>query len=290
MATTGYINFQYSTDGGAGGAHAFSHQINFSDFPNTTWKKIKYKRVGTALRLYIDDVLVETYTIGTDDIFTSTRKLRVGAAYNSSASAITKGLDGWIDSLIITTGADIPNPTTATVDGTASGAFCPYVSQGQVRAMVTAITGLDHLEGEEVSVQADGIPENSQTYEVVSGDLTPELPNPAAVVHVGLPYEAKIKLLKASDGNPAGTGQMKKRRISDCGFRVHRSLGFKIGLDEDNLSPVILGDPELPLRSGDLKKLPKTKWDEAAQLLIISDLPVPVFLTAIILKSEVETF
>jgi len=177
---------------------------------------------------------------------------------------------------------------TPAVAGISSVGMCPYVSAGQVREMINNVTGLDHLEDEEVSVQADGIPENSQTYTVSGGTLDNNLPGKAAVIHIGLPYQGKLKLLKASDGNPAGSGQMKKRRIFDCGFRVFRSLVFDIGLDEDNLQPVILGDPILPLRTGDLKKLPKTKWDEAAQLLIEVNLPVPVFILAIITQSEVE--
>lgn len=181
---------------------------------------------------------------------------------------------------------DTWTPPTNPVDGTN---FCPYVSQGQVRKMVTAISGLGHLEGETVKVQADGIPEDSQTYTVLSENLVPDLPNPAAVVHVGLGYGGKIKLLKSSDGNPQGTGQMKKRRIYDVGFRVFRSLGnFKIGLDEDNLDPVVLGDPTLPLLTQDLKKRPKTKWDENSQLHIIVDTPIPVFILAVITSAEVE--
>lgn len=82
---------------------------------------------------------------------------------------------------------------------------------------------------------------------------------------------------------------MKKRRIYDVGFRVFRSLGnFKIGLDEDNLDPVVLGDPTLPLLTQDLKKRPKTKWDENSQLHIIVDTPIPVFILAVITSAEVE--
>lgn len=163
-----------------------------------------------------------------------------------------------------------------------------YVNPGQVRKMVTNVTGLTHLEGEEVIVQADGIPENTQTYTVVGATLSPALPAKRAVIHVGLPYTGKIKLLKGSDGSAQGTGQMKMRRIYLAGIRLFRSLGFKIGLDEDHLDPVILGDPELPLVSGDIHKVPNTKWSKEQQMMIIQDLPMPLFILAVIMKSEVE--
>lgn len=177
---------------------------------------------------------------------------------------------------------------TDPIDGTISGNYCPYVSQGQVRKMVTNVTGLTHLNGEEVSVQADGLPENSQTYEVSGGTLTPALPGYRAVVHVGLPYTGRIKLLPASDGSPKGTGQTKMRRIYSVVARVFRSLGFKIGLDEDHLDPMVLSDPVLPLLTADLEKTPKVKWDKRAQLTIIQDLPVPLMIMMVLLQSEVE--
>lgn len=178
-----------------------------------------------------------------------------------------------------------PIPPTDGIDGRR---YCPYVELGYVRKLVSNVSGLDHLEGEQVSVQVDGLPEESQIYTVVDGSLDSDLPNKGAVIHVGLPYTGRIKLLKASDGNPQGTGQTKMRRIFQAGIRVSRSLGFKVGLDESHLDPVILGKPKLPLYTGDIKKLPNTKWKDDAQLTIIQDKPMPLFILALINQSEVE--
>lgn len=279
------LQFRYSSTGAVGSTTAFNHTILKADFPdwsNTIWKKIKYSRRTTDLKLYIDDVLVETFNIGTAVIANTTRKLRIGARYVNAFSALHQGPSAWIDQVIWLV---LANPTTPTVSGLA---YCPYVSQGQVRKMVSNVTGLDHLEGEKVFVQADGLPEDSKEYTVVSGTLDSDLPRKAAVIHVGLKYTGRIRLLKPSDGNPAGTGQMKMRRIFLAGIRVFRSLGFKIGIDEDHLDPVILGKPKLPLISGDLEKLPNTKWKKDAQLTIIQDKPMPLFILALINQSEVE--
>lgn len=287
------LQFRYSSTGAVGSTTAFNHTIlkaEFSDWSNTAWKKIKYSRRTTNLYLYIDDVLEETFNISTNAIANTTRKLRIGARWVNSQSALHQGPSAWIDQVVWTV---LSNPTTATVDGTVSGAYCPYVSQGQVRKMVTNVTGLDHLNGEQVYVQADGVPEESQDYTVSGGTLDNDLPNPAAVIHVGLKYRGVVKLLKSSDGNPAGSGQMKMRRIFLAGIRVFRSLGMKIGLDEDHLDSVKLPDrvtvkPALPLFTGDIEKLPNTTWKKDAQLFIIQDKPMPLFILALINQSEVE--
>ena len=55
-------------------------------------------------------------------------------------------------------------------------------------APTTTITGLDHLEGKEVTALADGSVVTGKT--VSSGQIT--LGTEASVVHVGLPYTGKL--------------------------------------------------------------------------------------------------
>lgn len=172
-------------------------------------------------------------------------------------------------------------PPTAGVDPTN---LCAYVSQGQVREMVSTIGGLDHLENEVVQVQMDGIlPTGTNEFTVASGSIT--LPAKAAVVHAGLPYTGVIKLLK-----PGDAGQGKMRRIYLATIRVFKSLAFKIGksLTELDTMPLQPKVPALPLITGDLEKLPNNVWSKEAQLFIVQDRPLPLFILAIIYKSEIE--
>lgn len=177
------------------------------------------------------------------------------------------------------------------IDGTE---YTDYVSGGEVREMVTAISGLGHLEGETVTVQVDGSIPSTETYLVSSGAIT--LSQKAAVVHVGLPYTGTIRLLKLSDGSPTGTGQTKNRRIFGITFRVDRSLGLSVGRDasnQDTLIPYAFDDDDMPpdLHTGDFPedrpKHFKTGWGTSDEVVIIQNKPLPAHILAIILQSEV---
>jgi hypothetical protein len=175
------------------------------------------------------------------------------------------------------------------IDG---AAYSTYISGGEVRKMVTAITGLDHLEGETVSVQTDGSIPSTETYTVSAGGIT--LSQAAAVVHAGLPYTGTLRLLKLSDGSAIGTGQTKNRRIYLAALRVYRSLGIRIGRDSSNLDTVIahaFDSDNFPpdLVTGDREKLPgKLGWGKEDEIVIIQSKPLPLNLLAVILRSEVQ--
>jgi len=171
--------------------------------------------------------------------------------------------------------------------------FDDYISGGEIRSMVTAISGLDHLEGETVSVAVDaGLPADQQTFKVVSGAIN--LIRKAAVVHAGLPYNGDLQLLKLSDGSAQGTGQTKKRKIYLSTVRVHRSLGLEIGVDEDNPHTVFFGNVNDPLGeppamiTGDVAKHFKSGWSSDDEIFIRQSDPLPLNILCIVIKSEVS--
>lgn len=175
------------------------------------------------------------------------------------------------------------------IDGTSFGT---YETGGEVRKMVTHFTGLDHLEGETVSVQTDGgIPATQQKYIVSSGAIT--LKNPAATVHVGLPYVGTMQLLKLSGGSQQ-TGQTKTRRIYQTTLRVFDSLGCEVGQDLNHMQTKYFGTPNTPLGhvptlvTGDFDIFPDTWWDRAAEPIIMQTQPLPLFILAVVIRSEVE--
>jgi len=171
--------------------------------------------------------------------------------------------------------------------------FSPYVSGGEVRERVTTLAGLDHLNGEKVTLAVDGgVPAAQQVFTVTGNSIT--LAQKVAVVHGGLPYTGKIQMLKLSDGSPTGTGQGKMRRIYLSTLRVFKTLGMKIGLSDDSLSTVFQnsvndanGFPP-DMLTGDIEKLFSTHWSKDAELIIQQVQPLPQMILAVILRSEVN--
>jgi len=169
--------------------------------------------------------------------------------------------------------------------------FGEYVSGGAFRKTIQTVSGLDHLNGETVSVQVDGaVPSGEQEYIVSGGTIT--LSQKAATVHVGLKYDGTMQLLKMNEG--AVVGQTKIRRVYISAIRVLKSLGFKIGKSFSNLDRVILQNVNDPLTqgpalfSGDIEKFIETSWRPDDEIIIHIDHPLPLFILAIFIRSEVE--
>lgn len=130
-------------------------------------------------------------------------------------------------------------------------------------AAATSITGLSHLEGEEVAIKADGgtLPRDT----VASGALTLDVA--ASVVVVGLPFIPLIQPMKLEMQVDNGTTRGRRFRPSKVVLSVYKSLGAEINHDPDSAdtwseipfrdSTDILDEPP-PLVTDDLE------WDVAA--------------------------
>lgn len=98
-------------------------------------------------------------------------------------------------------------------------------------APTTSVSGLDHLEGETLSVLADGA--SHPDVIVTSGAVT--LTRLASVVHFGLPYQSNIQTLRIEAGAADGTSQGKTKRIHRVTVRLYKTLGLQFGANESNL-------------------------------------------------------
>lgn len=119
-----------------------------------------------------------------------------------------------------------------TLDSISTAGATAYIGSGQVRKMVTTISGLTYLENETLSVMGDGA-DLGQITVSNSGVLT--LPTPAAVVQIGYSTNSDGQLLRLEGGSRNGTSIGKTRRIHRLGFLLHRSQSLQIGKDFDNL-------------------------------------------------------
>jgi hypothetical protein len=98
-------------------------------------------------------------------------------------------------------------------------------------AATATISGLDHLEGETVSILGDGMVFPDQ--EVVSGAVT--LSQTVSVAQVGYAYNSDGETLPFEAGAADGTAQGKTQRIHRVGFKLHRSVGLSVGSSFDEL-------------------------------------------------------
>lgn len=175
-----------------------------------------------------------------------------------------------------------------------STTFGTYISGGEVRKMNTTFSGLDHLEGEVVSVTADGaVPAATQTFTVSAGSIT--LPNPAAVIHVGLPYVGILKFLPLGS-DTQNVSYTKIRKVFQINLKVWKSLGGQFGKDLNNLFNIVMPNQIANLSAyhsnaaytGDIidinfESSEDTDWSP----YLIQNQPLPFMLLAAVFRSEI---
>lgn len=158
-------------------------------------------------------------------------------------------------------------------------------------ASTTAIAGLDHLEGETVSALVDGAAHPDAV--VSSGSIT--LDRSGSKVCVGYNYVSKITTLNLEAGVADGnTAQGKIKRISTVILRLYRTVGAKLGSNENNIdlipfrdSSMSMNDP-IPLFTGD-KKIPfRSSHETEGQIHVQQDQPLPLTLLTIMPKIRTE--
>ncbi|SDH22891.1 hypothetical protein [Propionivibrio dicarboxylicus] len=140
----------------------------------------------------------------------------------------------------------------------------------------STITGLWHLEGEEVAVLADAGEHNRVT--VTDGAI--ELDAKASTVHVGLPITADLKTLPLSfEAEAAGQGLTKN--VSEVYLRVKDSLGYEVGPNFDELQPTTQrsgedygAPPEFVTGVEQITIMPE--WGQDAQVCVRQSAPLPV--------------
>jgi len=153
---------------------------------------------------------------------------------------------------------------------------------------VNTITGLDHLEGEEVDIFADGAVRPRKT--VTGGSITLGSSNEtkASVVQVGLPYSFRIKTLDPEIGGDAGTAQGKRKRCEKVKLRVVDTLGCKIGSSLDLLDEINFrnSDDEMdqspPLVSDLITAEFEGDYEDELSIIVVSDTPTPITVVSIL--------
>lgn len=161
-------------------------------------------------------------------------------------------------------------------------------------AATTSITGLDHLEGETVSILADGFVIDDQ---VVSGGAV-TLTSAAEKVHVGLPMpEARLQTMRIEAGARDGTSMGKKGRIFRLIVRVNDlGEGLYFGTDFDTMRPWSLrkesdnNDTPTALYTGDSPSFPMPSgYERERRIALAHRLPLPATIVATMPQLDVES-
>lgn len=145
---------------------------------------------------------------------------------------------------------------------------------------VDELSGLSHLEGEEVAILADGTVHPART--VSSGAIT--LDRPYEIVHVGIGYTCDLETLDIE--NVSGeTLVSRKKRINLLTVYTQETRGLKAGVDEDNLKELpidvdVYEDPD-EYEAEKVEIQITSKWDKGGGLLIRQDDPLPITVLAI---------
>ena len=111
---------------------------------------------------------------------------------------------------------------------------------------VTNISGLAHLEGQTVSILADGATHPDKV--VSSGAIV--LERAASKVKVGLSYTSLLQTMRIDAGAQNGTSQSKTKRIYDITVRLYESIGVEVGPDLDNMERIPFRSSANAMNSG----------------------------------------
>ncbi len=200
----------------------------------------------------------------------SVLRMNQGIATNIQFVAGTTVTGTWVKSPLVIPNSTIPQPA---VQG-----------EWSLTQPSTTFSGLDYLEGQTVSILADGNAVSPQV--VIAGQIT--LPQPATKVVAGLKFLPQLKTMPLDLGNEKDTVQGKFKKISALTVRCTDTRGLSAGRTFQTLVPikemnpsVPLGQP-IPLVSGDERVIMDPLWDVPGQICIQQDNPLPATVLGVI--------
>ena len=148
----------------------------------------------------------------------------------------------------------------------------------------STLSGLSHLEGQTVSILADG--SAHPTKVVSSGSITLDRSVTKAVV--GLAYNSVLQTMRIEGGAAEGTSQGKTKRISKVVLRLFETVGVKVGPSLSNLEAIPfrttsspMGSPVDTLLAGDKEIEFNDDFNSDGFIFVKQDQPLPCSILAI---------
>ncbi len=168
---------------------------------------------------------------------------------------------------------------------------CDSALKGESITPTATWSGLDHLNGQTVTIKADDIVQNSQI--VANGSVT--LNTAASAVEIGLPFTHVIEPLPPSSIGVGGAGRA--IRLIDAVFRVEDTAALRLdmgrGLDDVPLRDFddgqILDAPIIPVsRDITVKSFGWSKDQTRPLWRIVQDTPLPFTLLSVTTELKVN--
>lgn len=174
--------------------------------------------------------------------------------------------------------------------GSTTGAFFVDSGLSYEGSSVTSLSGLHHLEGEDVSVLANGAVHPDAT---VSGGAV-ALTFGSTTAAVGYGYTSSMQTLRLEAGSVDGTSQGKPKRIHAITMRLHETVGAEVGNSETELDRIYFRDSSMamdeavPLFTGDKDIEFPGGYDNDDRIYVRQTQPLP--LTVLALFPRLNTF
>ena len=177
----------------------------------------------------------------------------------------------------------------------AEDAFCVDSGLSYNGSAVTTLSGLDHLEGEEVAVLADGYVVEGKT--VSGGSIT--LDRAASKVHVGLAYTPVIETLDLDVVSPSESLKDKDVSVSKVFMEVEGSRGGFVGARQDitsgqsvtfqEIKPRFEADgyDAIALRTHKQEVVIDPLWSKGGGVRIEQRAPLPMAILSVIPRTDV---
>jgi hypothetical protein len=154
---------------------------------------------------------------------------------------------------------------------------------------VTEISGLEHLEGETVTIQADGSV-HPERY-VSAGSVT--LDAPATVIIVGEGYQGWLRTMPLESRSVSGSSMSMTSTVNKVGVLFRHTLGAEFGTDPYNMEQLIFRNSNdrtnqpPPLYSGMEEVLIPDGYGLQKFINVIQNMPLPCTVQAIIPFTDV---
>lgn len=180
--------------------------------------------------------------------------------------------------VFVVTVSDVNTFSLDNEDGTGRTA----ATAGTVEKVYAQVTGLSHLEGESVKLSVDGGPQSART--VSGGTVTLDSGTYGNVIHVGLPFTARLKTMNVL----AAMAEATRGRLHGARVRFIETTHAKVGKDYDTATEIVFREPTTPygevaeLFTGEKPIEIAADYGTDTRVCVVSDQPTPLTVAVIL--------